>query len=385
MLKLKEKDERGVFFLSEQDRVYRYTMAVMLIVFIGIIFVLNIVLPDRAFSEEENRKLEQAPKFSRESLMKGKFTTKFEKYISDQFAFRDMWVGVKSDAEKAIGKKENNGVYMGKDGFLLQKFDAPSQKDVNKKIEDINAYASMGSGVKKYFMLVPNSIKILEDKLPADAPVSDQLKYIDEMKALLDKNINFVDVYDSLYSKRNEYIYFKTDHHWTANGAYYAYKKLGEDMGFTPHNKEYFNIKKVTDEFFGTLYSKSGFRHIGPDSIELYIPKSMEQCRVEYFEESRVADSLYSMDNLNKKDKYAVFFNGNHPFIKITTAVNKGKKLLIIKDSYANSLIPFLTGHYREIYVVDPRYYDEDMEKLVKDKNIDEILIVYNVNTFFGE
>lgn len=369
--------------MSKHDRVYKYTMAAMLIVFIGIIFVLNIILPDRAFSEEENRKLEQAPKFSKESLMKGKFTTKFEKYISDQFAFRDMWVGVKSDAEKVIGKKENNGVYLGKDDYLLQKFDAPDEKSVSAKVDEINAYASMGSGVRKYFMLVPNSIRVLRDKLPADAPVADQLKYIDNMKKMLDKNINFVDVYDSLYSKRNKYIYFKTDHHWTTNGAYYAYEKLGKFMGFTPHSKNYYNIKRVTDDFYGTLYSKSGFRHVSPDSIDLYIPKSGEKYKVEYFEESRVSDSLYNMDNVNKKDKYALFFNGNHPFIKISTNAKEHKRLLIIKDSYANSLIPFLTSHYSEIYVVDPRYYDEDMENLIKDKNINDMLIIYNVNTFF--
>jgi Lysophospholipase L1 and related esterases len=201
----------------------------------------------------------------------------------------------------------------------------------------------------------------------------------------IDKSIEFVDIYDVLNSKKNEYIFYKTDHHWTTKTAFRAYEKLGADMGFIPHEENYFNIKKVTDSFYGSLYSKGGFRNINPDSIELYIPKKNEVNKVEYVDEHKFSDSIYNMEDLNKKDKYAVFFDGNHGLIKISTNVSNGKKLLVVKDSYANCLIPFLTGHYSEIYVVDPRYYSDDLKELIKINSIKNMLILYNVNTFFEE
>ena len=239
--------------------------------------------------------------------------------------------------------------------------------------------------VDAFFILVPNSVKVLEDKLPPYAPAADELIYINKVKESLDDNINFVDIYDTLYANKDEYIYYKTDHHWTTKGAYLAYEKLMENMGIEPHGEDYFHIKKVTDSFYGSLYSKSGFRNIDPDSIELYIPKKEEVSKVEFVEEGKVSDSIYDMENLDKKDKYTVFLGGNHPLIKINTNINNGKKLLIIKDSYANSFIPFLTGHFSEIYVVDPRYYDKDLKILVDDNKIDNLLIMYNVKTFLND
>lgn len=157
-------------------------------------------------------------------------------------------------------------------------------------------------------------------------------------------------------------------------------------MGIIPLDKEDFRIQRITDQFYGSLYSKSGFRHIRPDGIELYLPKKEASYKVEYVDEQRTADSLYEMGNLAQKDKYTVFFNGNHALIKITTVHPEGKrKLLVVKDSYANSLLPFLTEHFSEIYVVDLRYYGEDLKALVRQHGIRDMLLLYNVNTFFEE
>ncbi|MEY8304404.1 DHHW family protein [Anaerosalibacter bizertensis] len=180
-------------------------------------------------------------------------------------------------------------------------------------------------------------------------------------------------------------IYYKTDHHWTSKGAFYAYKRLGESMGFYPHGNDYFDIKEVTDSFYGSLYSKGRFRNIKGDSIELYIPKKSENCTVEYYDEKKISNSLYNMESLKEKDKYTVFLNGNHSLLKINTDISNSKKLLIIKDSYANSLVPFLTGHYNEIYMIDLRYFNEDLSKFIKENNIDDTLILYNVKTFFED
>lgn len=370
--------------MSKYNRVYNYSIGISLILYIGLIFLLNIVTPDRIFSDSENRNLEQRPRFSLNGLMCDKFTINYEKYISDQFALRDFWVGVKSDSEIIIGKKESNGVYLGKDGYLLQTFEKPSLIEVEKKVNAINDFVKSNKNINQYIMIVPNSVKVLESKLPKHAYAADELLYMNYVKSGLDSNIKYIDVYDALHSKNNDYIYYKTDHHWTTDGAYYGYKAAGNKMGFTPRDKSYFNIKKVTNDFYGTLYSKAGFKGISPDSINVYIPKKNKVSKVEY-DDKRVSNSPYDMNSLSKKDKYTVFFGGNHPFMKIETKVNNSKKLLVIKDSYANCFIPFLANHYKEIYVVDLRYYDEDLKSLINKNGIDNMLILYNAKSFFEE
>ena len=373
--------KRGIV-LKERDS-YKSILGILLLIYIGSMVIVNKITADRVFSEAENRRLEQAPKFSTSQVIDGRFTTNYEKYVSDQFPLRDLWIGVKSTSEKVSGKKENNGVYLGKDGYLMEKFEKPSEGVFKSKVDDINSLVSNMPNMNKYFILVPNSVKILEDKLPPYAPNADELVYMDWVRSSLDNNIEFVDVYDALYSNKDEYIYYKTDHHWTTKGAYLAYERFMEDMRTGLHKEDYFNIEKVTDDFYGSLYSKSGLRKLNSDSIELYIPKIDEGIKVEYVDEGKDSSSIYNMDSLDKKDKYAVFLGGNHSLIKISTNVCQGERLLIIKDSYANSFIPFLTGHFSEIYVVDLRYYDEDLINLVEDEKIDNLLILYNVKTFF--
>ncbi|MGF7060200.1 DHHW family protein [Brassicibacter mesophilus] len=371
--------------MNRKNKIYKYILGVLLFLYIGVIVFFNTITPDVVFSESENRRLEQKPDFSIEALLQGKFTTNYEKYIADQFAFRDFWIGVKSSCERILGKRENNDVYLGDDGYLIQKFSKPDDEGFDKKIAAINSFANTTSNVNKYLMLVPNSIKVLEDKLPNNAPTDDELIYIDRVKKSLNDNIKFVDIYDTLYSKKDEYIFYKTDHHWTTKGAYYAYQKLSKDMQYTPHEKSYFDINEITDSFYGSLYSKSGFRNIQPDSIELYIPKSDENYVLEYYDENRVSESIYDMESLNKKDKYTVFFGGNHSLIKISTNIDGDKKLLLVKDSYANSMIPFLVAHFSEIYIVDLRYYDDSLNQLIENNDIDNVLILYNVISFFED
>lgn len=346
--------------------------------------------PIKEFSPSENRRLEQKPKISLSLISNGKFTKSFEKYISDQFPLRDFWIGIKSNVEKFIGKKESNGVFLGKDGYLLQDFKTPSDKTVNDIVKSINAFAEYNKNVNTYFMLVPTSIKIYEDKLPNFASTENELKYINIMRERLDKDISFIPTYETLKSKKNEYIYYKTDHHWTTNGAYYGYEALVKHMGFTPLKKNNFNIKDLSTEFLGSLYSRGGFRNLSYDTIQSYIPKNIENINYEvwYSDTNKTLNSFYNKEKLNEKDKYAVFFDSNHPLVKIKTKVQdniKDKKLLVIKDSYANCLVPFLTSHYGEIYMVDLRYYDKDLNELIKSEDIDDTLILYNANTFFED
>lgn len=349
-------------------------IAMLLLLFLGGVLIVNLFKPSKSFSEAENRSLEQLPQLTLHSLFSGKFTSGFEKYISDQFMARDFWIGVKSDTDRAMGKKESNGIYLGKDGYLIQKFTLPADGDLEMKVNAVHSLAKAAPGLRTF-----------ADKLPDYAPAGEELAYLDQVRQSLSRDIRFVDVYPALRAQRERSVYYKTDHHWTTRGAFYAYQELSKRMGLTPKKEEDFTIRQVTDEFYGSLYSKSGFRHVEPDRIELYMPKAGGSCTVAYVEEGRTADSMYAMDNLGKKDKYTVFFDGNHSLIQITTGLRDGTKLLVVKDSYANSLIPFLTAHFSEIYVVDPRYYEKDLKALIQERQIRDVLLLYNANTFFED
>lgn len=366
----------------------QYTIGIILLVFIGIMIVLNILTPNRNFSELENRVLEQKPYFSWDELFEGYFTANYEKYIADQFACKDFWVGIKSDLERALGKKEFNGVYLGKDGYLLPAFKEPDEENFQNKLAAINAFGSATPTINKYFMLVPNASGILGDKLPSYVAATEEQKWLARVEKSLDQSIKFVNVNETLEAKQNEYVYYKTDHHWTTKGAFYAYQRLIKSMGGVPHTEGYYKTQRVTDSFYGSLSAKAGFRQVSPDSIEVYLPKGQESYQIEYFDEEgqgQTSNSLYQMANIQKKDKYSLFLGGNHPLVKITTKGVGQKKLLVLKDSYANCLIPFLTSHYGQIFVVDLRYYYDSLITLIKKNRIRDMLLLYNINTFFED
>ncbi|MCD3329370.1 DHHW family protein [Clostridium botulinum] len=394
-------------------KLHKFFLAFITVFFIIGMFVVNMFSKDRGFSESENRVLQSRPSFSFEKLKSGKFTKEYEKYITDQFSFRDFWVGIKSSTDKLLDKKDNNGVYLGKDGYLLEKPEKIDKDNIMDNINYINEFAKNNSKCKINFLLAPNSVKVLEEKLPQYATPEDEEKIISEVKmGLKPKNIKFVDVYEELKNHKNEYIYYKTDHHWTTLGAYYAYEKLGYTLGYKPLPISDFNIEKVTDNFYGTLYSKGNYRDVNPDSIEIFKSKKQIDCNVSYFDNKRTSNNIYEFNNLQKKDKYSVFLDGNHDLVTSNTINNKiikgnkknikkyrkkrkkilksqnkkeVKKLLVMKDSYAHSLVPFLTNHYDEIYMVDLRYFNDNVYEYIKKNDIKDILFLYNVLTFTKE
>ncbi|OBY77442.1 hypothetical protein BBG47_21710 [Paenibacillus sp. KS1] len=371
--------------MNRYDKLSLSVMAVLFLCVIGLILLLNLILPKREFSEAENRKLEQLPAFTFHSFISGKFTSNFEKFITDQFVVRDVWVGIKSNADQAIGKKESNGVYLGKDSYLIQKFSVMKKGELEEKIQSINAFHTATPELNKYVILAPTAVSVIQSKLPKYVSENRELDALHTVKTSLNPSIRYVDVYPALSSHQNESIYYKTDHHWTSKGAYYAYQQLGNWMGYKPMKEEEFEIRTVTEDFYGSLYSKSGFRNLHSDSIDLYVPKNEGKVTVDYVEEEQSTNSMYAMDNVKKKDKYTVFFNGNHSLIQLKTSHREGKKLLVVKDSYANSFVPFLTSHFSEIYMVDLRYYEGDVAALARQHQIHDMLILYNMNTFIED
>ena len=365
---------------------YCLSLSVLFVCYIVFFVAVNTFCEKKNFSESENRVLQSKPNFSIEKLFEGRFISKYEDYKVDQFFNRDFWIDVKIKADKLLLKKESNGVYLAKDDYLLEKFDKPIEENVSKNLEAINSFAKKYKDVKQYMLISPTAISILNDRLPMAAPVEDQQKYLDSYAKKLDSSISFVDTDITLLEHKREDLFYKTDHHWTSLGAFYSYQRLADYMGFTPKESTDYDIELVSNSFEGALASKSGYNTKQKDKINVYIPKDEnEKVVVNYKEEQKKTATLYQSDKLDQKDKYQVFLGGNHPLVNIDTTSTSGKTLLVFKDSYANCFVPFLTSHFSKIILVDPRYYYEDIDELMKSEGVDEVLYLYNANTFFSD
>ena len=368
--------------MQKFDRVHLISILLFFGMLFGL-FLLTIFLPKQERSEMENRSLAAFPEISWKNIMNRRFMSGFETYVEDHFVGRDSWVGLKGDVEVAMGKTENGGVYIG-DNRLFLKLDPPDEAKVSDNLEGIRDFAGQYD-LPIYLMVVPTASEIQRDWLPADAPVWDQQAFIESCYAALEDTVIPVDVYDTLAAHKEEALYYRTDHHWTTLGAYYAYLEAAEAMGLADAAGRTYTTEQVSDSFYGTLYSKVGYRHVDPDTIELYHPEGgdspVELTRME--DEGAVYESLYFRDKLAERDQYQVFLGGVSPMTTIETG-KEGKRLLVFKDSYADSLTPFLVEDYASITTIDLRYLNLPYDRFVDPNEFDEVLLVYNVQNFSG-
>lgn len=354
---------------------YNRLLTFIFVGFIGLFFMLELVNKDKEFSPMENRNLAQMPKFTLERLFNGKFTSEFESYITDQFVFRDMWVGMKYVSERALLKTENKGIYLGSDGYLLSKFKEPASDRVNENFGYVQKLID-SLDVPVHFSLIPSSAYILNDKLPKYAVNYDQSILLNEAEKRFSK---YFDIAQSLKEHKDEYIYYRTDHHWTSEGAFIGYNEVCKAMGLEPVSKP--EILKEYSDFYGTLFSTSGARLIKGDTVTLYkTPRLMVK------DENGKDFSLYDESYGEKKDKYSIFLGGNFPLLTVANEENpKGKELLLIKDSYSNSLVPFLSNNFSKIHIWDLRFNKTSIKEYVKANNIDEVLVLYSTENFSSD
>lgn len=355
-------------------RIYKITMIsifiIPLVFFSGLFFLTK----SREFSESENRVLQTMPEFSTYSLFEGIYTKKFETYISDQFPFRDGFVSGKTSLDKILLKKEGNGVYFGGDEFLFQKIDIPSKEVLDRAINSIETM-SKKEGYNVSTIIVPSSSVIYEEMLPRYVNSHKEEAALSYIKDSLKEDVNYIDLIGPMMSSKVEKLYYKTDHHWTSEGSYLAYRQYALSSGIKPHSPEEYNVKVATRDFLGSLYSKVLDVRSEKDVIKLYYYKNrIKDYTVDI--NGKTYDSIYFMDRLKEKDKYKVFLNDNYPYIKVNGNPNETEELVVIKDSYANSLIPFLAEHYKTIHVIDPRYYNTGMDKLIEKINCKNLIYV---------
>ncbi len=339
----------------------------------------------REFSENENRYLAKLPSFGLEKVQSGEYMKDLETYLADHFPFRDFFMGMKTKAETSVGKKEVNGIYMAEDGYLIEKYEKPENTEKIGRILKDFAGELEGQDVELRLMLVPTAVYVYEDKLPDYAPVRNQMETADRIYK--SSGILPIDCSGDLMEHKEEgELYYKTDHHWTTFGAYIGYQAYCREMGLDAVPIEEMDARIVTEDFCGTVYSKAG--DYGREGDEITVYTNPADClTVEYKDTGEITDSLYNLEYVEAKDKYSLFLDNLHPLIEITneTAVSD-RELVLVKDSYANSMVPFLVHHYKKIYVFDTRYYKQGVSEFIREhKNVSDVLVLYNMNTLDGD
>jgi len=340
-----------------------------------------VVMPPKDWSENENRRLADLPEFSAETVAEGEFFSDVQDYLTDHFPLRDLFVSINTKMNTLLGRREINGVFVCDQGFLIDKYNEPVR--TNAVIESLNRLYD-GVGDRQVTLLAaPTAARIYSDKLPPFAQQADQSKTMEQLSENF-KGIS-VDVTETLVDHRNDHqMYYRTDHHWTTYGAYYAYEKLCRYLQLEAIPMDKFTVECISEDFRGTTYSKvNDFSVPGEEMHRFILPEQELTVNYGSGEKTIETNSLYNDDYLNKKDKYSYFLNNINDLVIIDNQnAQTGRRLAVIKDSYANCLVPFLADHFEKIYVIDPRYYRNSVIDLINsDRAITDVLVLYNLGT----
>lgn len=371
---------------DRQRKVQEKLVGIIFILTLFLFLIINVIVPDREKSVQENRMLATKPKFRLSSLISGDYDEKFEAYMDDQFVGRDMWRKLKVTVDRIGGSRLENGVYIGTNGQLLEQIEVADENHLAANIKAIKSFSESQCKIPVRMMLVPDAANVLNHSLPALAKPEDQTQMFSMVRKDLGDSVEWIDVSTELNKHKTEKIYYKTDHHWTTLGAFYAFQAAAPSLGIEGDLSGNYVSYAVSDSFNGMLASKSGVNLGEKEQIDIYVPTEEDtDLIVDYVDEGKRSTSLYDSSKLKEKDQYTVFLGGNSSLLDIRTVSTSTKRLLLVKDSFANSFIPFLTPYYREIVVVDPRYYSGTINDLMDSYRISEVLFLYSGNTFFKD
>ena len=335
----------------------------------------------KTYSENEKRILAEFPPFTWESIASGEFQDGLETYVSDHISGRDFFVGLSAYFDKLMGKNALKDIYFAKDGYLINAPKTDADTSFRKNMNNISAFTAK-SGIPSTLMIVPSAGYIMKDKLPLN-----HKSYRDDelfkTASDLTQNIRFFDtrviIYDSY--KAGDDVYYHTDHHLTSLGSYTLYGEYCNLMGIDYPDRDDYTVETVSG-FYGTTYSGSGYFMEKSDALEIW---DLGLDVKVTFEDGKTADTMFFKDHLKNMDMYPVYLDGNHSYVRIENPKAKGGNLLIIRDSYAQNMAPFLAYNYKNIHMLDMRYYRGSMKEFLEDKDIDEILYLYGIDTLITD
>ena len=354
-------------------------LTALFVLFLAGLMAIHLIVPDKNFSEIENRFLQEFPEFTLETVTNGEFMTEFETYTTDQFPQRDFWVAMKSYSERLTGKQENNSVYLAEGNSLINHVDEPDKALLDKTAGYLNAMGEKND-IPVYFGLIPSAAEVWSDRLPKGAPTADEQAAI---AYLYDQivGVTTIDMYTGLTAHADEDIFYRTDHHWTSLGAYYGYEAIVSAMGMTLVSLNEYTPTLVADDFYGTIYSSSGVRWVPADSIHTYVEEDGIEV-TSFFTGLPEEGKLYAPDFLEKKDKYSYFMGGNQPLAIIKIEHTDKPSVLVVRDSYSDALAPFLTENFSEIHLLDLRYFNAGVSQYVQQSGVDNVVVLYSLANF---
>lgn len=355
-------------------------ITILFCLFLGGIAVASILIPDKSYSEMENRNLRPLPELTTNKFTSGRFMTEVESYTSDQIVFRDTWVAIKALGEVLSGKQENNDICFAEENTLIRRVYEPDESQLEENIQYLHTFTQQVK-VPVYFGLIPTAASVWRDRLPAGAPSADEEVWTESLYSKSGA-IN-IDLASSLKAHSQEYIYYRTDHHWTSLGAFYGANDILNAMGLEELQLSDYSPREVSSVFLGTNYSSSGAWWTDPDTITAYIPEDGKDV-ISNFTGREEPGRLYAPEQLEVKNKYAYFLGGNQPLCVIRSQ-SDGPKLLLIRDSYSDCLAPFLTERFREVHLFDLRYNRLSPSAYIWDNDIDVVLVLYSFETYITD
>lgn len=369
-----------------QEKIRQYGVCVISCLFLFGMPVWYLVDKDEKISIKEQRSLQQLPHFQMSAFLEKTFQKELEQYMMDQLPQRQTLFTTQVKLSHLLGKQQFSNVWIGKDEWLFQETIMPSKDEMQKRSDVLRNFCKRYPKMNMRMMLVCNKAEIYPTYLPVGANKVDQEKLIQQFyKQIKMKNVKTLDVCTILKQHQKEYLYYATDHHWTTQGAYLAFQEFHKTF-LKKEPPISYKSYVIADTFQGALTKTSGYQSQLKDKVSVYLPtqKSVDTI-VTYVEEQKKTASVYAYEKVNSVNPYEVFFGGNHPLMEIQTSAANERSLLVFKDSFANAYLPFLLPYYHNITVVDPRYYYDDINSLIKERNISEVLFLYNANTFFQD
>lgn len=368
---------------EKRNRTADIILTALFCIFILAVGLLIYILPQESFSENENSELQTFPSLSYNSFMHGDFTRELAEFYTDQIPCRDFLVGLKGSAELLLLRGENNGVLVGKNGHLISKHLYTDKNYDNLKLNSlaIKTFEKNAAelGIDVTVSVAPRAIDVLDKYLPALYSADYRER---AWQTLNEAGLRYTDLRGMMQSIGSG-AWFKTDHHWTTNGAYGAYLMLSDKLGYNPFTTA-FSYENVSEDFRGTTYSDSGIHVLGGEVFKLPRISDEEEFLTERIDSNgktvQSFDGYYDESYLEKKDKYSTYLGGIYPVIRVTKPGEEREMILLAKDSFSHSLVPYLAQHY-DLLLVDTRYYMGSTLKLARENGIEKVLVLYGIDT----
>lgn len=381
----------------------KFPIIILFFGFLVVFVIADMVTPDKEVSAMENRKLTQYPTFSLTGITKdfasfaenydaladewSDWTYAYGDYAKDQMLFRDEWISLQSFFESVQGKLENGGIWFAKDDYLIAKNDIFTQLQENNISINSQAVCELAERHKGKVstMIIPSPANSLSDKLRWNPPQINENEMLDNLFAdFKDAGANVIDLRGAFEAYVDDDIFYHTDHHWTTlGGAYLAYEAYCEAEGLIAEEPSQELLREEPD-FLGTNYSKS--KHFGtkPETLYYYdFPNELTvysyQSDDTILEETGPLMDIYKFDEY---DKYAAFLHGNKGY-SVLKGNGKGS-ILVVKDSYGNSFVPYLIANYETIGIIDLRAWFS-VDETIKEGGYDNILVLYSFDSFSSD